>query len=175
MSAAPAGPAPGPVEATARLTSDPATAEAAARIHAAAFDGTTPGRPWSAAEIAGFAATPGAIALLDPDALLLGRRIGPEAELVTLATRPEARRRGLGRALCTRFAALCAAAGVEEIFLEVAATNAPAQALYAALGWEPVGRRRNYYRDVNGTRIDAIAMRLRLGRNDGPARIGEPA
>ncbi|SFI78583.1 GNAT family N-acetyltransferase [Albimonas pacifica] len=155
-------PAPGALpELAARLAADPALAAAAAQVHAAAFDGTVPGRPWSAAEIAGFAAVPGALALLTPDALLLGRVAGPEAELVALATRPSARRRGLGRALTERFVALAAAAGAEEAFLEVAATNAPAQALYAALGWRPVGRRRGYYRDVKGNRIDAVAMRLR--------------
>ena len=154
-------------ELAARLVAEPALAAQAADIHAAAFDGSVPGRPWSAAEIAGFAEAPGALALLVPDALLLGRVAGPEAELVTLATRPQARRRGLGRRLAARFAALAAEAGAEEAFLEVADTNAPAQALYAALGWTPVGRRRGYYRDVKGNRIDAVAMRLRPMRLEG--------
>ncbi|WP_339948745.1 GNAT family N-acetyltransferase [uncultured Albimonas sp.] len=161
------GAAPPPLpDIAARLACDPALAAQASAIHAAAFNGEVPGRAWSAAEIAGFAAVPGALALLDADALLLGRVAGPEAELVTLATRPEARRRGLGRALTARFAELVAAAGVQEAFLEVAQTNAPARALYSALGWVAVGRRRDYYRDVNGNRIDAVAMRLRPGRHE---------
>jgi len=38
------------------------------------------------------------------------------------------------------------AAGARRVFLEVAEDNWAARRLYAALGFAPVGRRRNYYR-----------------------------
>lgn len=165
-----------PADRAAALAGDPALAEAAARIHGRAFGGDAPGRAWSAAEFADLCALPGALALLAPDpapgvaplgvlgvlGVLVGRVAGPEAELITLAVDPDARRLGLGRALADGFARLAAAAGAEEAFLEVAETNAPARALYRALGWAEVGRRRGYYRDAAGSRIDALAMRLEL-------------
>ena len=53
-----------------------------------------------------------------------------------------ARRRGQGRALVTRFLAAARAQGAETAFLEVAADNTAAIALYAATGWTEAGRRR---------------------------------
>ncbi|MEC9431336.1 MAG: GNAT family N-acetyltransferase [Pseudomonadota bacterium] len=138
-------------------------AEAAAALHAAAFSGPDAIGPWSADDILGFCASPGAFRLTAPDpsglaALLLGRVVGPEAELVTLATRPQARRRGLARALVRAFARRAAARGAETAFLEVAEPNAPARALYLAEGWGVVGRRRDYYRLRGGGRADALVM-----------------
>ena len=48
-----------------------------------------------------------------------------------------------------------------EIFLEVAADNAPGQALYRGFGFAEVGRRRDYY-ERNIGRVDALVLRLAL-------------
>jgi ribosomal-protein-alanine N-acetyltransferase len=139
-----------------------AEAEAAAALHAAAFDAAAAARPWKAAEFLSFTASPGAFALVEPQALLLGRVAGPEADLATLAVHPQARRRGLARRLLDRFAAKAKAMGAEAAFLEVAEGNAPARALYAAAGWSEVGRRRGYYKRSCGTPEDALVLRLDL-------------
>ena len=77
------------------------TPEDLAALHARCF--TIP-RPWSAAEFAGFLADPLAFLLVEGDAgFLLGRAVAGEAELLTLAVAPEARRRGLGQRLVGRF------------------------------------------------------------------------
>lgn len=88
-------------------------------------------------------------------AFLLARIVADEAELLLVAVRPEQRRRGLGRALLDALDAEGRAAGVASTFLEVAAGNAGAIALYRARGYVEVGRRPNYY----GANNDAVLMR----------------
>jgi len=47
--------------------------------------------------------------------------------------------------------------GVQQVFLEVRESNAPARALYTAQGFKEVGRRKQYYRRPVE---DAIVLRL---------------
>ncbi|MRX49428.1 GNAT family N-acetyltransferase [Paracoccus sp. S-4012] len=126
-----------------------------AALHARCF--TAP-PPWSAAAFADILSLPGAFLILQPGGFLVGRVVADEAELLTLAVAPEARRHGLGRALCEGFAAAGRANGAASAFLEVAEDNAPARALYAAAGWREAGRRRGYY----GPGRDAMILRLDL-------------
>lgn len=127
-----------------------------AALHARCF--TLP-RPWSAAEFAGFLSDPLAFLLVEGDAgFLLGRAVAGEAELLTLAVAPEARRRGLGRKLVARFLYQARLRGAVTAFLEVADTNTGARALYAASGFAESGRRKGYYRDGNGAAVDAVVM-----------------
>lgn len=139
----------------------PEQAEAAATIHAAAFAAPGPGRPWTADEIRRFCDTPGAFVLAAPDAVLLGRVAGPEAELITLAVHPRARRQGRAQALLAEFVDRARAMGAETAFLEVAEGNAAARALYATAGWRLAGRRRGYYARSGGAE-DALLLSLNL-------------
>jgi ribosomal-protein-alanine N-acetyltransferase len=68
-----------------------------------------------------------------------------EGEVADLAVAPSARRRGIARSLLERTMAEVMASGVRALYLEVRESNAAARALYQALGFEPVGRRRGYY------------------------------
>ena len=131
--------------------------EQLAALHGRCF--VTP-RPWTAAEFDGLLSAPGCVLLTAADGFLLGRIAGGEAELLTLAVAPEARRAGQGRALVGRFLEQCQAQGAEAAFLEVASDNAAALALYRRTGWEAVGRRPRYY----APGIDAVVMRHGLGR-----------
>jgi len=127
-----------------------------AALHARCF--TTP-PPWSAADFAGFLGDPLAFLLTEGDAgFLLGRAVAGEAELLTLAVAPESRRLGLGRKLVARFLYQARLRGAETAFLEVAADNPGAQALYAAAGFAESGRRRDYYATPGGGRIAAVLM-----------------
>lgn len=132
------------------------TPQALATLHARCFDAAP--RPWSADEFADLLESFGAFLLTQPGGFLLGRVIADEAELLTLAVAPDHRRAGLGRTLTTAFAATSSERGARTAFLEVAAANDPARALYSRLGWHEAGRRRNYY----GAGIDAVVLRLAL-------------
>ena len=118
-------------------------------------------RPWSAEEFASLLETRGSFLLTRPDGFLLGRALAGEAELLTLAIDPGARRMGTGRRLTQEFADMAQRMGAEKAFLEVASDNLAAQALYAGLGWQEAGRRPGYY----APGVDAIVMRLNL-RNE---------
>lgn len=113
-----------------------------ARLHAAAFDLD---RPWTAAEFAGLLAAPGALLLGNARAMLLARVALDEAELLTLATDPAHRRRGLAAGLLAAFHDAASARGATRAFLEVAEDNLPARALYDRAGYAPAGRRPRYY------------------------------
>ena len=132
------------------------TPEALAVLHARAF--ATP-RPWSAEEFAGWLADPLAFLLVEGDAgFLLGRAVAGEAELLTVAVAPEARGRGLGQRLVSRFLYQARLRGAEAAFLEVAENNSPARAVYARAGFSESGRRRGYYRTPEGHSVDALVL-----------------
>lgn len=138
----------------------PGDAGLLAPLHAAAYD-----RPWSAAEIEALARTPGVAVLAVHDAagapqgFVMARRVADEAEILTLAVAPGARRRGVARVLVEAAAGL----GAASLFLEVAADNAAARALYAAAGFVEVGRRRGYYARADGPPVDALVLRRLTG------------
>ena len=134
------------------------TAEEMAALYASAFPGS---RPWSPEEIADLAAPPG-FAVTAPAGFALGRAVADEAELVTIAVDPDARRQGAGRALLARFEAEARARNATTAFLEVAEDNAPARALYAAAGWRETGRRKGYYARPTGA-ADALTLAKTLG------------
>ena len=144
------------------------TPEALAALHARCF-AEGPPRPWSAAEIAALLADPTTIPVLRPEGFALGRAAAGEAELLTLAVAPEARRRGLGTALVAAFEAEARARGAGEAFLEVAESNAGARALYARLGYLPAGRRPGYYRSAEAPPTAALVLRKSLCSLDGKA------
>lgn len=127
-----------------------------ADLHARCFAKTP--RPWSEAEFAALLDLPGIFLLARPEAFLLGRAIAGEAELLTLAVAPDARRTGIGRHLTETFSVTSRHQGAGMAFLEVAHANLAARSLYAGLGWCEAGRRRDYY----GPGQDALVLRLAL-------------
>jgi len=138
-------------------------AEAAAQLaalHARAFD-----KPWSEAEIARLLENPTAYAILSQheDGFILAWAPGAQAEILTLAVAPEARRRGVGAGLTAAAMAAALARGAGEMILDVAEDNAPARALYQRLGFTELHRRRGYYARENGA-ADALILRRPLPR-----------
>lgn len=87
-----------------------------------------------------------------------------DADLLTVATLPAARRRGIATAMITHLLRRARRAGCAAVLLEVRASNAGAQALYRRLGFVPVGRRRRYYL---APVEDALVMRAGAGAPDG--------
>lgn len=92
----------------------------------------------------------------------MGQAIAGEAELLTIAVDPAARRQGQGGYLLQAFIERARLLGSERAFLEVAADNAPAIHLYTRAGFDQTGRRKGYYHRPDGTREDALVMALML-------------
>ena len=134
--------------------SDP---EALAALHAEAFD-----RPWDAAALRDLLSQTGVLTEAEADGFILIRVVADEAEILTLAVRPAARRRGIASRLTAQAARSARALGATRLFLEVAEDNAPARALYTSLGFQPVGRRRGYYARPDGPPVDALMLALNL-------------
>ena len=123
-----------------------------AALHAACFQDA-----WDAASLRTTLAAPGAFAFHDRDGFVAARVASDEAEILTLAVAPQARGKGLGRALLNAAIAEAQRRGAKAVFLEVGSDNPAALALYAALGFANVGSRKAYY----GAR-DASVLRLLL-------------
>lgn len=134
-----------------------------AHIHAEGFD-----EPWSIDALQSTLASPGTFALIAQDAddeplgFVLVRVGGGEAEILTIATRPHARRSGVAKSLMAAATRRAQDGGAQTMFLEVAEDNSQAQALYTALGFSPVGRREGYYARANGARVAALVLSLTL-------------
>ncbi|MEI9885650.1 MAG: GNAT family N-acetyltransferase [Rhizomicrobium sp.] len=128
-----------------------------AAIHAQCFSDA-----WSAAAIAGLLATPGSFAFAGEDGFILVRAAGGEAEVLTLAVAPVARRHGTGTALVEAAADHALRLGAQTLFLEVGVANLPARALYRRLGFVEAGRRKGYYRAAAAAPQDALVLRSNL-------------
>ncbi|PHY19360.1 ribosomal protein S18-alanine N-acetyltransferase [Caulobacter sp. BP25] len=134
-----------------------------ADLHDKAFD-----RPWTALEFEDLLKSPGAFAVLgeagepaEAKGFILCRSIAGEAEILTIAVDPAARRRGWGAALVEVAAGIAAETGAEALFLEVAVDNAAAIALYQSARFAKVGLRKGYYPHPDGAK-DAVVMRRAL-------------
>lgn len=130
-----------------------------ARIHAEAF--ALNERGWTGEEIASLMETGRLIAAEDDSGFALISLASDESELLTLATAPENRRKGLGRALLDEAIKAAREAGAEVMFLEVAEDNEAAIMLYRMHGFQQTGKRPRYYRRKDGS-IDALLFTLAL-------------
>lgn len=94
-----------------------------------------------------------------PASFLIGWHVADELHILNVATAPDARRRGFARALLVRALEYAAVHHLRIMLLEVRRSNAPAIALYKAMGFWISGVRRAYYADNDE---DAIEMILSL-------------
>lgn len=89
------------------------------------------------------------------------RVIAGEGELMRIAVHGACRGRGYGRLLMERLLREAEEENVEDITLEVRASNAPAIALYEAYGFQKEAVRKNYY---SGPTEDALIYWKRSGK-----------
>jgi ribosomal-protein-alanine N-acetyltransferase len=128
-----------------------------AALHALCFD-----EAWSAAAMAALLASPGSFGILSvsegtPSGFALARVAADEAEILSLGVLPAWRHRGIARRLLGATAERAAGSGARRLFLEVAADNHAARALYLREGFARVGRRPCYYRRGAGS-VDALIL-----------------
>lgn len=115
-------------------------------------------RPWSAAIWRGELQSPySRYLVLEEEGEIQGhigtKRIADELHVMTIAVRPEHRRRGHARTLVQ--AALSEHPDANLVYLEVRPGNVSARALYESLGFHMTGTRPRYYGDE-----DALLMTL---------------
>ena len=120
-----------------------------ANLHKLCF----PHKPWSADDFADLKKS-GCEIIASQNGFIVYRTTLDEAEIITIGVHPDARRTGIGIALLGVMEADLKKNGVKHIFLEVAADNTPARALYEQNGFVQIGVRPRYYDGV-----DAIMMR----------------
>jgi [ribosomal protein S18]-alanine N-acetyltransferase len=100
------------------------------------------------------------------------RLVLDEVHVMNVAVAPAHRRRGLARFLLRFALGRAVREGAARALLEVRAGNREALALYAAVGFVPCGRRRDYYRDPVE---DAVVLSLEaVGGGVPPGRAAEP-
>ena len=128
-----------------------------ADIHASAFE-----RPWDAATFDSLCGQPGVAALGDTDGFILIRTVADEAEILTLAVRPETRRQGTGARLVAAGSQAAREQGAVSLHLEVADDNAAALALYGGAGFVETGRRPGYYPREGRPAAAALLLTLKL-------------
>lgn len=131
--------------------------KALAALHAEAFETS-----WSAEAFACLMGQPGIALRSEQDGFILLQTAADEAEILTLAVRPCARRQGLATRLVEAAVTQVMSEGVSRLFLEVAEDNGPARALYSRLGFAQVGRRPRYYARAGGQTVDALLLARNL-------------
>ena len=126
------------------------------------------GEAWTRSQCAGILPMSGVVMRIARDAegggaigFSLVRSIAGESELLLLAVLPGWHREGIGTRLLDDFIDRARLDGLARVHLEVRDGN-PAVAMYRAAGFVPVGRRRNYYRGVDGLRFDALTYAREL-------------
>lgn len=117
--------------------------------------------PWSEAGLCSELQKEGArcFAALSPSGEVVGwaglESVCGEGSITNVAVLPGFRRRGAGRALVCALLAAAQELALDRLLLEVRVSNAPAIALYEALGFSPLGVRPGFY---EAPREDALMM-----------------
>lgn len=132
-----------------------------ARLHAESFD-----HPWTEDMIASSLPLPGAGAIVVELAnsvygFVQYQWVAGEAEINTLCVLPIYRGQGFGRALMEALISQLKHMNTIRLYLEVAADNTAAIALYQRHGFLETGVRKGYYARKSGA-VDAVTMALAL-------------
>lgn len=141
------------------------TPDELAALHAQCF--TTP-RPWSADEFRDLLAMESTSLVEADHGFVLLQTASDSCEILTLAIDPEHRRKGLAFDLVQRAKTQAKSTGCSAILLEVAEDNVAARALYTKSGFRESGRRKDYYRQSDGTRVSARVLVCALDQADLP-------
>ncbi len=93
--------------------------------------------------------------------LLTAYTAADEADITNVAVDISMRRKGLAKILLSEFEAMLPC-NINEIFLEVRASNEPAIKLYSSFGYEQIAVRKRFY---SNPIEDAIIMKKKVGEN----------
>lgn len=134
--------------------------ERLANVHTLAFSAIGQ-EGWSPSAISDIArGSGGKLFIADMESACVGfalyRMVLDEVELMTIAVDPAQQGRKIGQSLMAAAEVNFMSAGVQSLFLEVRSDNEAAILLYEKVGFEQIGKRNNYYRLKNGSRVDAL-------------------
>ena len=93
---------------------------------------------------------------------LIVAKVLDEAEIHTVLVDQQQRGKGIAKALLEETITRLEQQAVQQVFLEVRASNDAAKALYAGFGFQSIGERKNYYKNADGSREDALLMQLSM-------------
>jgi len=79
-----------------------------------------------------------------------------ETDMMNIAVHPDYRKQGIGTCLIVGLIGALEQRGSHSLMLEVRVSNEPAISVYQKLGFDEVGRRKNYYRNP---KEDALILR----------------
>jgi ribosomal-protein-alanine N-acetyltransferase len=96
-------------------------------------------------------------------AFIVAWHVADELHVLNIATRPDRRRRGIGRALMDTLLSYGQRCKVQHLLLEVRRSNRAAMTLYRGVGFFAMGVRARYYADDE----DAVEMVLTLDPETG--------
>ena len=140
----------------------PREADAVAELHGALFD-----RPWGGDSLRRLLGMPSARAFIAEAGsahvlagFILGQVAADESEVLSLGVAPAWQRCGIAGNLIREFSTSAARSGAKRVFLEVAAENSPAIALYLQEGFRHVGRRKCYYERRGADFADALVLAM---------------
>ena len=124
------------------------------------------GEAWTAAQCLSTLAMPGCRLLLAKGGELvcgfaMTRWVLDTEELLMIGVAQSMQRQDAGSELLREVVRLANEEGRSQLFLEVRDGNA-AYDFYARFGFQPIGRRKQYYKGINGDRPDAITMTLNI-------------
>jgi ribosomal-protein-alanine N-acetyltransferase len=124
------------------------------------------GEAWTAAQCLSTLSMPGGQLLMAKSGtkiagFALSRGVVDEEELLLIGVLKSARRSGVGQKLITHLQSICTDLKRSVIFLEVRDGNS-AYSFYSEMGFNPVGRRSNYYKSRHGDQRDSVTMALAL-------------
>lgn len=88
---------------------------------------------------------------------VLTRSAADEEELLLIAVDPRHQNNGLAKLMIELLVMSARSRGITHLFLEMRKGN-PALHLYERAGFSPIGERPDYYRTLDGTKLDAITF-----------------
>lgn len=146
---------------------------ALARIHAHCFD-----HGWSEDDLSLMlrgkgvdcnVVTLNGMELQTPKGFLILRTLGDQSEVLTIATDPKFRNRGVGRTLMEHAIRRLQGDRVKHLFLEVSEKNLAARKLYDSLNFKQISVRKSYYTNrstandhSDASNSNALVMQLEL-------------
>jgi len=135
-----------------------ALAKSFAVIHKACFG--NPGTKFSSSFILSLIKNPN-VKFIEQEqkGFCLARLSNGEAEIITMAIKPEFQQQGIGYLILMKTIQLIKKNSCEKVFLEVASDNVAGINLYSKAGFNRCGFRKNYYQISNGKKADAIIMK----------------